>query len=92
MKRLILPLLLTLTFILAACAPAQATPLQTDPQPASVSTEATSPSSESATRTDQQGAAGGGADGAGQEAAHACNEYVPRSLLRLAIGRNRAKV
>ena len=56
MKRLILPLLLTLTFILAACAPAQATPLQTDPQPASVSTEATSPSSESATRTDQQGA------------------------------------
>ena len=56
MKRFALPLLLTLSLILAACAPSQTAPLQTDPQPASVSTEASSSSSESATRTDQQGA------------------------------------
>lgn len=56
MKRFALPLLLTLSLILAACAPSQTTPLQTDPQPASVSTEASSSSSESAIRSDQQGA------------------------------------
>ncbi len=51
MKRFALPLLLTLSLILAACAPSQTTP-----QPASVLTEAPSSSSESATRSDQQGA------------------------------------
>ena len=56
MKRFALPLLLTLSLLLAACAPSQTAPLQTDPQPASVSTEAASSSSESATRSDQQGA------------------------------------
>jgi hypothetical protein len=56
MKRFALPLLLTLSLILAACAPSQTAPLQTNPQPVSVLTEASSPSSESATRSDQQGA------------------------------------
>lgn len=57
MKRFIIPLLLILTLILAACTPSQATPLQTDPQPATVSTEP--PQADAAselTRTDQQGA------------------------------------
>lgn len=56
MKRFSIPLLFILTLILAACAPSQATPLQTDPQPATVSTEP--PQADAAgelTRTDQQG-------------------------------------
>jgi len=64
MKRFALPLLLTLTLILTACAPSQASTDQTVPQPfdpaqdkpASVSTESASPSNDSAIRTDQQGA------------------------------------
>ena len=55
MKRIILPALLTLSLVLAACS-ATSTPLQTDPQPAPVSTESSSPSNDSATRTDEQGA------------------------------------
>lgn len=55
MKRIILPALLTLSLVLAACS-ATATPLQTDPQPDSVPTESSSPSNDSATRTDEQGA------------------------------------
>ena len=60
MRRFIIPLLLILTFILAACAPSQATPLppagtsQTEPQPATVSTEPASPSGDLA-RSDRQG-------------------------------------
>jgi hypothetical protein len=53
MRRFIIPLLLSLTLILAACAPSQATPLQTEPQPATVSTEPTSPSG--LARSDGQG-------------------------------------
>lgn len=63
MKRFVLPILLTLTFTLAACAPSQTNTDQVNPQPASVSTEeSTSPSGSQAstsadlTRTDQQGA------------------------------------
>lgn len=55
MKRILLPALLTLSLVLSACS-ATATPLQTDPQPASVSTDSSSPSNSSAMRTDQQGA------------------------------------
>jgi len=61
MKRIILPALLTLSLVLAACS-ATSTPLppstaaQDDPQSAPVSTESSSPSNDSATRTDQQGA------------------------------------
>ena len=55
MKRIILPALLTLSLVLAACS-TTATPLQTDPQPDSVPTESSSPSNDSAMRTDQQGA------------------------------------
>ena len=55
MKRIILPALLTLSLVLAACS-ATATPLQIDPQPDSVPTESSSPSNDSATRTDEQGA------------------------------------
>jgi len=54
MRRFIIPLLLSLTLILAACAPSQATPLQTEPQPATVSTEPASPSGDLA-RSDRQG-------------------------------------
>lgn len=56
MRRIILPLLLILTLILAACAPAQDTSLQTDPRPASVSTEPAQADADDLTRTDQQGA------------------------------------
>ncbi|GER78823.1 MAG: hypothetical protein HZC39_13120 [Chloroflexi bacterium] len=56
MRRLILPLLLTLTLILAACAPAQDASLQTDPKPASVSTEPAQADAGPLTRIDQQGA------------------------------------
>ena len=61
MKRILLPALLTLSLVLAACS-ATSTPLppstaaQDDPQPDSVSTESSSPSNDSATRTDEQGA------------------------------------
>ena len=56
MKRFILPLLLTLILVLAACAPAQASSDQTGSQPATVSTEATQAEAGDMTRTDQQGA------------------------------------
>lgn len=57
MKRLILPLLLTLTLILVACTPSQASTDQTDPQSAaSVSTEPSLDDAGDLTRSDQQGA------------------------------------
>ena len=55
MKRILLPALLILSFVLAACS-ATETPLQTDPQPAPASTEFASPVNVSATRIDEQGA------------------------------------
>ncbi len=57
MKRFILPLLLTLTLILVACAPSQASTDQTESQPAaSVSTESSQADTGGLTRSDQQGA------------------------------------
>ena len=56
MKRFALPLLLTLTSILAACAPSQATPFPTDSQPAAVSTEPPQADAGGLTRSDEQGA------------------------------------
>lgn len=58
MKRFILPLLLTLTLILVACAPSQASTDQTAPQPASVSTRSVPSLADASdlTRSDQQGA------------------------------------
>jgi len=69
MKRILLPALLILSLVLAACSatstpPPPSTAAQDDPQPASVSTqspdavsgESSSPSNDSATRIDQQGA------------------------------------
>ncbi len=63
MKRFALPLLLTLTLILAACAPSQATPFpppstaaQDDSQPAAVSTEPPQADAGGLTRSDEQGA------------------------------------
>lgn len=61
MKRILLPALLILSVVLAACS-ATSTPLppstaaQDDPQPDSVSTDSPSPSIDSAARIDQQGA------------------------------------
>ncbi len=55
MKRILLPALLILSFVLAACS-ATETPLQTDPQPAPASTEFASPANVSVTRIDEQGA------------------------------------
>jgi hypothetical protein len=55
MKRFILPLLLTLTLILAACSTASSSD-QTPPQSVPVSTESDSSSNDSATLSDQQGA------------------------------------
>lgn len=61
MKRILLPALLILSVVLAACS-ATSTPLppstaaQDDPQPDSVSTDSSSPSNDSAARIDQQGA------------------------------------
>ncbi|MBC7876349.1 MAG: hypothetical protein H7Y59_04185 [Anaerolineales bacterium] len=55
MKRIILPALLTLSLVLAACS-ATSTAAQDDPQSDSVSTESSSPSNDSAMRTDEQGA------------------------------------
>lgn len=54
MRRLLLPLLLTLALV--ACAPTQAAPLRTDPQPASASSDSSQTDTENLTRTDQQGA------------------------------------
>lgn len=56
MRRFILPLLLTLTLILAACAPSQASTNQSDSQPAFVSTEPSQTDTDDLTRTDSQGA------------------------------------
>ena len=58
MKRFILPLLLILTFILAACAPSQTSTDQANSQPASVSTRSASSQADASdsTRSDQQGA------------------------------------
>lgn len=56
MKRFALPLLLILTFILAACSAATPAPLQTDPQPAAVSTETSQAEAGDLTRSDAQGA------------------------------------
>ena len=55
MKRLLVPALLILFLVLAACS-ATVTPLPSDPQTAPVSTESASPSNDSATRIDEQGA------------------------------------
>lgn len=56
MRRIVLPLLLILTLIPAACASSQISTDQTDPQPASVSTEPSQADTADQTRTDQQGA------------------------------------
>ena len=55
MKRILLPAILNLSLVLSTCS-ATSTPLQTDPQPDSVSTNSSSPSNDSAMRIDQQGA------------------------------------
>ena len=55
MKRLIIPALMILTFVITACS-AISSPLPTQPQPDSVSTEPDSPEFDSATRMDDQGA------------------------------------
>ena len=55
MKRIFLPVFLILSLVLTACS-ATSTGAQDDPQPDSVSTESSSPSNDSVTRTDQQGA------------------------------------
>ena len=55
MKRILLPALLILSLVLSAYS-ATSTPLQTDSQPDAVSTDSSSPSNDSAIRTDQQGA------------------------------------
>ena len=55
MKRILLPIFLIFSLVLGACS-ATSTPLQTDPQPDSVSTNSSSPSNNSAMRIDQQGA------------------------------------
>ena len=55
MKRFLIPALLILSLVLAACS-ATVSPLPSDLQPAPVSTEPSSPSNDSATRIDQQGA------------------------------------
>ena len=55
MKRILSPVFLILSLVLSACS-ATSTPLQTGPQPDSVSTDSSSPSNDSAMRIDQQGA------------------------------------
>ncbi|MBE7435486.1 MAG: hypothetical protein HS100_16340 [Anaerolineales bacterium] len=55
MKRLIIPALMILTFVITACS-AISSPLPTQPQPDSVSTEPDSPEFDPATRMDDQGA------------------------------------
>ena len=61
MKQILLPALLILSLILSGCCATSAplpplTAAQDEPQPDSVSTESASPSNDSATRIDQQGA------------------------------------
>ncbi len=56
MKRLTLPLLFTLSLILAACAPSQASTDQSQPGSASASTEPSQASAGDLTRSDGQGA------------------------------------
>ena len=56
MKRLIIPILLILTFLISACASVASTPLPSQPQADPVSTESASPEFDSATRMDDQGA------------------------------------
>jgi len=61
MKRILLPALLILSVVLAACSATSTslpplTAAQDDPQPDSVSTDSSSPSNDSAARIDQQGA------------------------------------
>jgi ABC-type transport system substrate-binding protein len=62
MRRLVIPTLLTLTLLLAACAPSQASANQTNPETVSITTESpTSTGNDAAapvdlSRTDQQGA------------------------------------
>jgi hypothetical protein len=55
MKRILLPAILILSLALSACS-ATSTPLQTDPQPATVSTEPPQADGGDLTRIDQQGA------------------------------------
>lgn len=55
MKRLLIPALIILTFVITACS-ATSSPLPTQPQPDPVSTESVSPELASATRMDDQGA------------------------------------
>jgi predicted small secreted protein len=55
MKQLLVPALLTLSLVLAACS-GTVTPLPSDPQSAPVSTESVSPANDSAIRIDEQGA------------------------------------
>jgi hypothetical protein len=55
MKRILLPAPLILSLVLAACS-AASTPLPSNSQSAPASTESSSPSNNSAMRTDQQGA------------------------------------
>ena len=56
MKRLIIPILLILTFLISACASVASTPPPSQPQADPVSTESASPEFDSATRMDDQGA------------------------------------
>lgn len=56
MKRLIIPILLILTFLISACASVASTPLPSQPQADPVSTESASPEFDFATRMDDQGA------------------------------------
>lgn len=55
MKRLLIPALLILSLVLAACS-RTVTPLPSDPQSAPASTESVSPANDSAIRIDEQGA------------------------------------
>jgi hypothetical protein len=55
MKRFLLPTLLILALSLAACSATTST-VPSNPQPAPISTASSSPSNDSATRTDEQGA------------------------------------
>jgi len=56
MKRFIIPIFLILTLIITACASTTTSPLPTQPQADSVSTESSSPIIDSVTRMDDQGA------------------------------------
>lgn len=56
MKRLLIPAIAILTFLITACASATSSPLPTQPPSDPVSTVSTSPEFDSATRIDDQGA------------------------------------